>query len=240
MPPTPSTTTASAESESTEHIVRHLLGIIPRRHVEQKNALRTEIRATVAHCLDLVASADPGQPARAVRIFEAATRWAGVRVRMDTVQHLVHEGFRLYLDEHLCGSNTVRHNDVRELFDAVHAVGSAVSLAYLYVAPADAQAAGHAVAVALLRGHHPAKLYREYGIAVAERYTVLAAAVDPPTEARPARRPGDGHSIRRRIHLCLAVHCGRHVPAVLSAIRGTILLPVSPVAADRLDDLVAA
>ncbi|MET9286110.1 PucR family transcriptional regulator [Nocardia beijingensis] len=236
MPPTPSITTASAEPEPTEHIVRHLLGIIPRRHVEHGNVLRTEIRATVAHCLDLLASADPGRPARTVRIFEAATRWAGVGVRMDTVQHLVHEGFRLYLDEHLRASDTVRHNDVRKLFDAVHAVTSAVSLAFLSVAPADEQAAGHAVAVALLRGHHPAKVYREYGVPVAERYTVLAVTVDPPTETRP----GDEHSIRRRMRLCLELHCGGHVPAALSAIGGTILLPGSPAAADRLDDLVAA
>ncbi|MEU6188887.1 helix-turn-helix domain-containing protein [Nocardia sp. NPDC047038] len=236
MPPTRGT---AEPVPATEHIVRHLLGIIPRRHVEQGNLLREEIRATVAHCLDLVTSLAPAQPARTVGIFAAATRWAGVGVRMDTVQHLVHEGFRLYLDEYLRDSNTLRHNDIRKLFDALHAVTTTVSLAYLSVAPADEQTAPHAVAAALLRGHHPAKVYREYGIPVADRYTVLAVAVDRPTEENPGR-PAEGHSIRQRMQLCLAVHCGRHVPSLLSAIGGTILVPAAPVAADRLTDLVAA
>ncbi|WP_159839938.1 PucR family transcriptional regulator [Nocardia sp. CY41] len=242
MPPTPSAPTASGELvPATEHIVRHLLGIIPRRHVERGNLLREEIRATVAHCLDLVASVDPGQPARTVRIFEAATRWAGVGVRLDTVQHLVHEGFRLYLDEHLQRTQAPPPDDIRRLFDALHAVTATVSLAYLSAAPAVDQAAGHGVAVALLRGHHHAKVYREYGIPLADRYTVLAVAVERPgAEHPPGRRPGDGHSIRQRMQICLAVHCGRHVPAVLSAIGGTILVPASLVAEEELGGLVAA
>uniref|UniRef100_UPI00245790FA hypothetical protein n=1 Tax=Nocardia abscessus TaxID=120957 RepID=UPI00245790FA len=49
-------TTRSADLvPTTEHIVRHLLDIIPRRHVTSGNLLREEIRATVANCLDLVA-----------------------------------------------------------------------------------------------------------------------------------------------------------------------------------------
>ncbi|NKY28409.1 PucR family transcriptional regulator [Nocardia gamkensis] len=241
MPSPRSTAAASAELvPATEHIVRHLLDIIPRRHVERGNLLREEIRATVTHCLDLVASVDPELPARTVRIFEAATRWAGVGIPMDTVQHLVHEGFRLYLDDHLRDAQTVHHDDIRGLFDALHAVTTTVSLAYLSVAPAAEQTAPHAVAVALLRGHHPAKVYREYGIPVADRYTVLAVAVDRPTEERPGRRPGDGNSIRQRMQICLAVHCGGHVPAVLSAIGGTILVPESLIAANELDALVAA
>ncbi|MEU2121252.1 PucR family transcriptional regulator [Nocardia niwae] len=239
----PSTRSATASGElvpATEHIVRHLLGIIPRRHVERGNLLREEIRATVAHCVDLIASVDPGQPARTVRIFEAATRWAGVGIRLDTVQHLVHEGFRLYLDEHLQRTQSPPHDDIRRLFDALHAVTATVSLAYLSAAPAVDQAAPHGVAVALLRGHHPAKVYREYGIAVADRYTVLAVAVDRPGEERSGPRPGDGHSIRQRVQICLAVHCGRHVPAVLSAVGGTVLVPMSLVAEEDLDGLVAA
>ncbi|MGK8524381.1 PucR family transcriptional regulator [Nocardia asteroides] len=225
---------------ATEHIVRHLLGIIPRRHVERGNLLREELRATVSDCLDLVAAPDPGQPARTVGIFEAATRWAGVGVPMDTVQHLVHEGFRLYLDDHLANPHPLRHNDIRLLFDALHTVTATVSLAYLSVAPVAEQTDSHAVAVALLRGHHPAKVYREHGFPVAGRYAVLAVAIDPPTEERPGRRPGDGHTIRQRMQICLAVRCGRHVPTLLSAIGGTILVPVSLVAENELDDLVSA
>ncbi|WP_063052685.1 hypothetical protein [Nocardia arthritidis] len=112
MPSPRGAAAASAEFvPATEHIVRRLLGIIPRRHVERGNLLREEIRATVTHCLDLVASVDPERPARTVRILEAATRWAGVGVPMDTVQHLVHEGFRLYLDDHLRDAQAVRHDD---------------------------------------------------------------------------------------------------------------------------------
>ncbi|WP_280365761.1 hypothetical protein, partial [Nocardia abscessus] len=47
---------------ATEHIVRHLLDIIPRRHVTSGNLLREEIRATVANCLDLVAGGGPPPP----------------------------------------------------------------------------------------------------------------------------------------------------------------------------------
>ncbi|MDE1670942.1 PucR family transcriptional regulator [Nocardia gipuzkoensis] len=225
---------------ATEHIVRHLLDIIPRRHVTSGNLLREEIRATVANCLDLVASGRPEPPDRTVRIFEAATRWAGVGVPMDTVQHLVHEGFRLYLDDHLRGSPAALHDDIRGLFDALHAVTATVSLAYLSVAPAAEQTAPHAAAVALLRGHHPGKVYREHGIPVADRYTVLAVALGRATEEHSGRRPGDGHAIRQRMQICLAVHCGRHVPALLSAIGGTILMPVSLVAENELEELVAA
>jgi hypothetical protein len=240
MPSTRSAAAASADPfPATEYIVRHLLGIIPRRHVEHGNLLREEISATVIDCLGLVSSSATGQPARTVRVFESAIRWAGVGVPMDTVQHLVHEGFRLYLDEHQ-GRHSLSHNDIRGLFDALHTVTATVSLAYSSVTPAAEQTASHAVAVALLRGHHPAKVYREHGIAVADRYTVLAVAIDRPTEESSGRRPGDAHAIRQRMQLCLTVHCGRHVPTLLSAIGGTILVPVSLVAEDELDDLVAA
>ncbi|WP_280185776.1 hypothetical protein, partial [Nocardia gipuzkoensis] len=50
---------------ATEHIVRHLLDIIPRRHVTSGNLLREEIRATVANCLDLVAGGGAPPPGRA-------------------------------------------------------------------------------------------------------------------------------------------------------------------------------
>ncbi|MGK8508044.1 PucR family transcriptional regulator [Nocardia asiatica] len=225
---------------ATEHIVRHLLDIIPRRHVTSGNLLREEIRDTVANCVDLVASGGPEPPDRTARIFEAAARWAGVGVAMDTVQRLVHEGFRLYLDAHLRQSPAVRHDDIRGLFDALHAVTATVSLAYRSVAPAAEQTASHAAAVALLRGHHPGKVYLEHGIPVADRYTVLALALDRAIDRHPGRRPGDGHAIRERMQICLAVHCGRHVPTLLSAIGGTVLVPVSVVAEDELDDLVAA
>ncbi|BDT92245.1 MULTISPECIES: hypothetical protein [Nocardia] len=65
MPRTRSAAPASGELvPATEHIVRHLLGIIPRRHVERGNLLREEIRATVAHCLSTIgSSASAASPA---------------------------------------------------------------------------------------------------------------------------------------------------------------------------------
>ncbi|WP_280295364.1 hypothetical protein [Nocardia abscessus] len=56
-------TTRSADLvPATEHIVRHLLDIIPRRHVTSGNLLREEIRATVANSLDLVAGGGAAPP----------------------------------------------------------------------------------------------------------------------------------------------------------------------------------
>ncbi|MBF6298819.1 helix-turn-helix domain-containing protein [Nocardia amamiensis] len=238
----PSTPTASAEFvPADEHIVRHLLDSIPQRHASRANLLREEIRATVAHCLDLVASDRAEHPARMDRILTAATRWACVGIPLDTVQHLVHAGFRLYLDDHLQGSaRTLRHKDIRRIFDVLHAVMATVSLAYLSIAPGAEQAAPHAVAAALLGGQHTAKVYREHGFPVADRYSVLAVAVGEHGEKHPIRHGGDGHALRQRMRICLAVQCGRHVPSLLSVIGGTILVPVSLLAENALDDLVAA
>ncbi|WP_051023483.1 PucR family transcriptional regulator [Nocardia pneumoniae] len=237
-----STRTASAGFvPADEHIVRHLLDIIPQRHAARGNLLREEIRATVAHCLDLVAADRGEHPSRMDRILTAATRWACVGIPLDTVQHLIHAGFRLYLDDQLHGSaHLLRHNDIGRLFDVLHAVMATVSLAYLSIAPGAEQTAPHAVAAALLSGQHTAKVYREHGFPVADRYRVLAIAVGEQGEKHPARPGGDGHAVRQRMRICLTVQCGRQVPSLLSAIGGTILVPVALLTENALDDLVAA
>ncbi|MFX0578248.1 PucR family transcriptional regulator [Nocardia nepalensis] len=223
---------------ATEHIVRHLLDTVAPRHRTPGSVLREEISSTVATCLDLLADGFEEPSDRMSRIRGAATRWAGVGFPIDAVHRLVQEGFRLHLEAHVLGAvpKLLQYNDIRRLVDALHAVTAAVSLAYLETVsavPTTDDPASRAVAVALLDGHRPSKIAREYGVTVADSYTVLAVAVDG-----RAAKPMPGSTVPQRVRNELALLCGEPVPALISARGGTILVP--GIADHALDDLVSA
>ncbi|MEV0292852.1 helix-turn-helix domain-containing protein [Nocardia sp. NPDC050710] len=226
-------------ARATERIVRQLLEAIPRQG-RRGNVLREEISGIVASCLDLVSNTGVEPVAGMGRIRRAAARWAGVGVPIDTVQRLVQEGFRLHLDDHLheVASETLRHTEIRRLMAAMSAVNATVSTAYLDLAPPGALVDGSsvdAVARALLGGRRTSKIAREYGMPVADRYIVFAVAVD---DLSAVGMPGT--AVPQHLRTVLATRSGQPVPALLSSLGGTILVP-APFVADRdLHDLIAA
>ncbi|MFI6569940.1 PucR family transcriptional regulator [Nocardia fluminea] len=196
---------------ATQHIVDGILSVIPPRSI-QGNVLREEIRAVVVEYLEQAGGAR-GLDSRAA-LHPAAARWAATGVPIETVQRLVHTGFRLHLDDH--ATRFLRHHDISHVMDAMHTVNSTVSRAYLEVASSPTQRSGHqAVARALLSGRHAASVARQCGIPLTDRYTVLAVAVD--TAVRGAVSPG-------RFLEMLAGRVGQPMSALHSDLGGTILI----------------
>ncbi|WP_109526466.1 MULTISPECIES: helix-turn-helix domain-containing protein [Nocardia] len=195
----------------TEHIVGQLLATIP-RHGGRGNLLREEIRGVVAGCLDLVSRDGPRPATGMSRIHRAAVRWAVVGVPIETVHGMVREGFRLHMDG--SAPYSPGHGEIGRLMDALHAVTATVSAAYREITPCADRAEQHAVAAALLAGRRGAKVAREYGVPIAEGYTVLAVSADPANE-------GSAADFRD----ALSRRSGQLVPALLSGFGGTLLVP---------------
>ncbi|MFD3747858.1 PucR family transcriptional regulator [Nocardia sp. NPDC058633] len=151
-------------------------------------------------------------------LHPAATRWAATGVPIETVQRLVHTGFRLHLDDH--ATKLVRHNNIDHVMDAMHTVNSTVSKAYLEVASSVTQRSSHqAVARALLSGRHATSVARECGIPLTDQYTVLAVAAD--NSVRGAVSPGSFLEM-------LSGRLGQQMSALHSDLGGTILIQDRP------------
>ncbi|NKY53618.1 PucR family transcriptional regulator [Nocardia vermiculata] len=217
----------SCAAAQTENIVRQLLERIP-RHGGPGNLLRAEISSVVAGCLDLVTDEAMAPSVGMERIHRAAARWAGVGVPIETVHRLVREGFRLHLDTYLGDRqwSPLRRNEIDRLMGAQNAVNVTVARAYLEVVPRTGAARQqHEAARALLGGRRPDRVALEYGMPLTQCYTVLAVAA---TNARGARAMGTLQDL-------LAGQCGHPVPALLSGLGGTIVVPGT--IADAEEDL---
>ncbi|MGX1805222.1 PucR family transcriptional regulator [Nocardia sp. NPDC055321] len=201
-------------AQAAERIAGELLRTVPRRDL-RGNVIREEIRAIVAECLGLVTSDGVPLHTRIARIHRAAARWAAIGVPIDTVQRLVHRGFRLHVND-LEAESTRRH-DIRPLLDGLHAVTATVAKAYMEAAPGAHERPAHqVVAHALLHGFDAAQFTREHGAELTAQYTVLAVAADP-----AARDWVSAHGLLAT----LAERFGEPVPALHSPRGGTVLIP---------------
>lgn len=224
MSPTQLESPASSP-RATQHIVDGVLSAIPARSI-QGNVLREEIRAVVVEYLEHADGARKLDSRAA--LHPAAARWAATGVPIETVQHLVHTGFRLHLDDH--ATKFLRHNNINHVMDAMHTVNATVSRAYLEVASSATQRSGHqAVARALLSGRHAISVARECGIALTDQYTVLAVAAD--TSVRGAVSPGSFLEM-------LVGRVGQPMSALHSDLGGTILIQGCP-DTEEIGDLVS-
>ncbi|MBF6467361.1 helix-turn-helix domain-containing protein [Nocardia beijingensis] len=201
-------------------------------------------------CLELSAGMLDGQdiPAKTGRLADAASEWAREGVPIDTILHAIHEGLKLGMD--LTFSNaTVK--DYADLVDGVKLVvelldimSATVARAYVRehkAAVSEHHTAVHTLTSALLGGYTTATTAREYGIGIAEQYSVLAVDVPKhPDELHPML---DGKVVARRklrrLQAELATRCGENALALLSVDGGTILIPTATLSDECLDELLA-
>ena len=230
------------------------------------DALGGDVARVTRTCVELAIGMLDGQgvPDKTDRLSRAAAGWAREGIPIDTIHHAIHEGFRAGLDIVLstAGSRT-RHarrteataagltvhdydnvvSGTKLVVDLLDTMTTTVSMAYLRELRAVASGhhtAAHTLASALLSGRATATRARDSGLAIAERYCVLALAIPAhPDEHKPlldrtivARRK------LRRLQAELACHCDGSVLPLLSVDGGTVLVPAHVVSETGLDDLI--
>ncbi|MFC9664785.1 PucR family transcriptional regulator [Nocardia sp. NPDC127606] len=212
-------------SPATDRIAHKILETMPRRS-RRGNVLREEISAIVADCLALISGTERTHlSVQMPRMRPTVARWASIGVPIDTVQHHVHAGFRLHLDD--LQAHCAPFDEVRRLMDALSSVTATVSTIYMEVAPPSSDHGAY-VARTLLSGRYTTRATREHGAPPDERYTVLAVAADRP--ARDAVSPRDFRAM-------LSTKFGQPVPGLESRFGATILVPES-LAVEKIRDLV--
>ncbi|ONM50228.1 PucR family transcriptional regulator [Nocardia donostiensis] len=214
------------------------------------DALQGDVTAVTRVCLELTLSRLDGQelPEQVEQIRDAAAEWAREGIPIDTINHAIHEGFKLGFDRILSNASPADSATLvataRRLLEILDTITSAVAVAYVRenrMVVGEHHTAVHTLTSALLGGHSTSTMARECGIEIAESYSVLALAVPPhPDESEPdvngavvARRK------LRRVQAELATRCGDRALSLLSVDGGTLLLPADDFAGDTLDELIA-
>ncbi|MGW0245481.1 PucR family transcriptional regulator [Nocardia goodfellowii] len=230
-------------------IVEYLLDTSASRHTIGAPTLRAEINVTVKTCLALLGRESDTERVDLTELRNAAAQWVSRGVPLALVQTFVHKGFRFYLESCPPAGATAQPRqqpaDVHQLLDTLHLVISSVATAYDQSCsrPIDpGHTAENALAAALLSGRRFSTVSHADGVPIEACYTVLAVAIAAHPDERP---PGDAGRIAarrklQRIQESLELHCGQAVPQLLNPGGGTILVPVSAVADESLEHLVAA
>ncbi|MFE7740733.1 PucR family transcriptional regulator [Nocardia sp. NPDC057455] len=209
-----------------------------------------DVTAVTRVCLELSVSMLDRQniPAKTGRLAEAAADWAREGVPIDTILHSIHEGLKLGMD--LIFSN-VTVKDYAILVDGVKLVvemldlmSATVARAYVRehkAAVSEHHTAVHTLTSALLGGYATATKAREYGIGIADEYSVLALDIQKHPDERHPMLDGKVVARRklRRLQAELATRCGDNALALLSVDGGTILIPTATLSDERLDELLA-
>ncbi|MFC4126817.1 PucR family transcriptional regulator [Nocardia rhizosphaerae] len=213
-------------------------------------ALDGDITTVTKVCLELTRSMLDGRDpqGRTERVQDAAADWAREGIPIGTVNHAIHEGFKLGFDLLLANVNTLDFETVagvaRRLMDAVDMITSAVTVAYfreLRSVVNEHHTAVHTLTSALLGGQNVATMARECGIEVSDRYHVLGIILLPHAEEAVASLDAKVVARRklRRVQAELADRCGGKVLSLLSVDGGTLLLPAADYGDAELDELIA-
>ncbi|MET8778925.1 helix-turn-helix domain-containing protein [Nocardia sp. NPDC004654] len=195
----------------------------------------SELTFVVRTCMEWVIDRLNGHPSPegVERIRVAAAGWAHEGIPIDTVLHIVHEGFKAGIEMLLSRSLPRTNSDaVAAAFTALELLRSVTAtIGKAYVRECKSVAAQHHSAIhtltsALLGGHATSAMARECGIRIAEEYFVLAVSVPAhPDESRPAV---DGRVVARRklrrLQAALAHLFGDQALALLSVDGGTVLV----------------
>ncbi|WP_280208253.1 PucR family transcriptional regulator [Nocardia cyriacigeorgica] len=214
------------------------------------DALQGDVTAVTRVCLELALNLLDGRslPEQIDQVGDAAAEWAREGVPIDTINHAVHEGFKLGLDALLSNASPADYADLvvtaRRLLEILDTITTTVSMAYVREyrsVVSEHHTAVHTLTSALLGGHSTSTMARECGIEIASSYAVLALAIPPHAdETAPAV---DGKIVARRklrrIQAELATRCGDRVLSLLSVDGGTLLLPSIEVDDEKLDELIA-
>ncbi|GAB0102811.1 helix-turn-helix domain-containing protein [Nocardia sp. JMUB6875] len=209
-----------------------------------------EVTTVTRVCLELAVSMLDGRdlPAKTGRLAEAAAGWAREGVPIDTVLHSIHEGFKLGMDRVMSRATAQDHEDLIDgaklVVTLLDTISATVARAYVREHKAvvgEHHTAVHTLTSALLGGHPTSTMARECGIEIAAEYYVLALAIPAhPDEQHPML---DGKVVARRklrrVQAELATRCGEAPLALLSVDGGTILIPTTTLADERLNELIA-
>ncbi|MGV9611002.1 PucR family transcriptional regulator [Nocardia xishanensis] len=212
-------------------------------------ALSGDVTAVTKVCLELaVQMLDGNEGGEDIeRVGAAAAGWAREGIPIDTIQHAIHEGFKLGFDLILANATTQDHeslvNVARRFMDILDTIITTVSVAYvreLRAVVSEHHTAVHTLTSALLGGNSTSTMARECGIQIAESYHVLALAVPPHRDEKNPALDGKVVARRklRRLQAELATRCGDSALSLLSVDGGTILIPTTTLADAELDELV--
>ncbi|MBB5917531.1 hypothetical protein BJY24_006443 [Nocardia transvalensis] len=214
------------------------------------DALRGDITAVTRACLELAISMLDGTdiPDKTARLEQAAANWAREGIPIDTIQHALHEGFKLGFDLILDRATAEDFDSFkgasRRLLDVLDTINATVSRAYvreLRGVVGEHHTAVHTLTSALLAGHPTSVMARESGIEIAESYHVVALSVPAhPDERNPALNSQVvARRKLRRVQAALADRCADTALSLLSVDGGTLLIPTSTVEDGDLDEFVA-
>ncbi|MFF0545169.1 PucR family transcriptional regulator [Nocardia thailandica] len=227
------------------HFVAHVApcGTMPR------GTIAGDVTTITRVCLEFAVSMLDGRdlPEKVRRVEAAAEGWAREGVPIDTIHHSLSEGFKIGL-ELVVSKATAQDYDnllggVRVFMEIIETLTARVSRAYvreLRAVAGEHHTAAQTLTSALLGGHSTSTMAQECGIAVAERYLVLALAIpghpgesDPRLDATVVARRK-----LRRVQAELAVWCGESVLSLLSTDGGTVLLPEGALDDAGIEELV--
>ncbi|MGV9819887.1 PucR family transcriptional regulator [Nocardia xishanensis] len=227
----------------SQRMVGHFLETVAPCNTLPGDALGGDVAAVTRVCLELaMRMLDGGEETGSDidQVGAAAAQWAREGVPIDTIQHAIHEGFKLGFDLVLADATTSDHqslvNLARRLLDILDTISATVSVAYvreLKAVVSEHHTAVHTLTSALLGGNSTSTMARECGVPIADTYHVLAVHIPPhPDEANRKLNPKVvARRKLRRVQAELATRCGDRALSLLSVDGGTILLP-----ADEFDD----
>lgn len=213
------------------------------------DALQGDVTAVTRLCLELTLSRLDGReiPHEIEQVREAAAEWAREGIPIDTINHAIHEGFKLGFDHIMSTAGPADSATLvataRRMLEILDTITSEVALAYVGEyrgVVAEHHTAVHTLTSALLGGHSTATMARECGIEIAESYQVLALGLPPhPDESAPQV---DGRIVARRklrrVQAELARSCGERALSLLSIDGGTVLLPAHMFPGEALGELI--
>lgn len=181
------------------------------------------------------------------RLEDAARTWARAGVSIDVVNAL-HAAVQEALNRIGQGDATSAHRRYDVVVAAATLVGDLLDTMSTTIIGAcvrqfDRAEDGHEAALsALLEGQPVSEIVARYGVTLAEHYRVLALATQPDRhcDGDDGIDIGIGKDLRvQRLRHALAKRTGGAALSTLSATGGTVLLPVTEVAATGVEHLIA-
>ncbi|WP_194820488.1 CdaR family transcriptional regulator [Nocardia sp. XZ_19_385] len=212
-------------------------------------ALHGDVTTITRVCLELTRSMLDGRdlPGRTERVRAAAAGWAREGIPIDTIQHAIHEGFKIGFDLILANGITQDHETVAgvalRLMEALDMITSAVSVGYvreLRSVVSEHHTAVHTLTSALLGGQSTSTMARECGIEVVDEYHVVGLELPRHPDEFDSALDANVVARRklRRVQAELANRCGGKVLSLLSVDGGTLLLPAPQFSDSDLDELI--
>ncbi|MEV6276607.1 helix-turn-helix domain-containing protein [Nocardia sp. NPDC051832] len=215
-------------------------------------ALNGDVTAITRTCLELALKMLNGGldgPESTHKLQAAAEAWAREGIPIDTIQHAVHEGFKLGFDLVLADATAADFESLkagsRRILEILDTITTTVSRAYvreLRAVVSDHHTAAHTLTSALLGGNSTSTMARECGIEIADAYWVLALAIPAHPDESNIRLDAKVVARRklRRTQAELAKKCAGKALSLLSVDGGTILLPTTLLPDGDLDALIDA